>query len=78
MLQVSRDGNLKIPKKVENTSGNVNSKDDKIATKQAISMANNQKTDKNKIKKEVEEDKELEQINQIPFNSNDLNVQKIC
>ena len=74
MLQVSRDGNLKIPKKVENTSGNVNSKDDKIATKQAISMANNQKTDKNKIKKEVEEDKELEQINQIPFNSNDLIV----
>lgn len=74
MLQVSRDNNLKIPKKVENISKNINSQEDKIAIKQAISTANNEKINKNKIIQEVEEDKELEQSNKIPFNANDLVV----
>jgi len=43
MLQVSRDNNLKIPKKVENISKNINSQEDKIAIKQAVLIANNEK-----------------------------------
>lgn len=74
MLQVSRDNNLKIPKKIENISGEVNTKEDKIAVKEAIITAENKKVNKNKISEEVEEDKELEQCNKIPFNSNDLMV----
>ena len=30
MLQVSRDSNLKIPKKIENVSNNVNTLEDKV------------------------------------------------
>lgn len=48
MLQVSRANNLKIPKTIENISGNLNSVDDKVAVKQAIATANNQKFDKKK------------------------------
>ena len=77
MLQVSRDSNLKIPKKVENISKNINSQEDKIAIKQAVLIANNEKINKNKIIQEVEEDKELEQSNKIPFNANDLVVLRL-
>ena len=74
MLQVSRANNLKIPKTIENISGNLNSIDDKVAVKQAIATANNQKFDKKKVKENEEKDMELERIEKIPFNANDLMV----
>lgn len=74
MLQVSRDSNLKIPKKVENVSNNINTTEDKVAVKQAIATAANEKFDKENVTKMVEEDKELEQVNKIPYNANDLIV----
>ena len=72
MLQVSRDSNLKIPKKVENVSENINIREDKIAVKQALATAENEKFNKEHITQMVEQDKELEQINKIPNNANDL------
>lgn len=74
MLQVSRDSNLKIPKKVENSNENINSIEDKVAVKQAIATAENEKFDKKSITEMVEQDKELEQVNKIPYNANDLMV----
>lgn len=74
MLQVSRDSNLKIPKKIEEVEGNTNSVEDKVAVKQAIATAENKKFNKKNATKEVEEDKELDQVNKIPYNSNDLIV----
>lgn len=74
MLQVSRASNLKIPKTLEDVSGELNSIDDKVAVKQAIATANNERYNKQKITEEVERDKELEQVNKIPTNSNDLMV----
>ena len=50
MLQVSRDGNLKIPKKIEDIKENINTIDDKIAVKQAIATANNKKINNKKEK----------------------------
>lgn len=74
MLQVSRANNLRIPKTLENVGGELNSVEDKVAVKQAIATANNEKYNKEKIKEEVEKDKELEQVSKIPYNSNDLMV----
>lgn len=74
MLQVSRDGNLKIPKKIEDIKENVNTIDDKIAVKQAIATANNKKINNKKIKESVEQDAELEMVSKIPYNANDLVV----
>lgn len=74
MLQVSRDSNLKIPKKVENINENVNTIDDKIAVKQAMATADDKKFDKKSVAEELEQDKELEEINKIPYNANDLIV----
>ncbi len=51
MLQVSRTNNLKVPKTLENTIDNLNSVDDKVAVKQALATANNQKFNKNKVKR---------------------------
>lgn len=51
MLQVSRDGNLKIPKKIENI--NVNSIEDKLAVKQAIAIAKNEKFNKNDVEEKT-------------------------
>ena len=39
MLQVSRDSNLKIPKKLENFNETENSVEDIVAVKQAIATA---------------------------------------
>lgn len=82
MLQVSRANNLKVPKALENTIDNLNSVDDKVAVKQALATANNQKFNKNKVKENVEKDGELEKIEKIPFNANDLMVitvaKKLC
>lgn len=74
MLQVSRDSNLKIPKKIENVSNNVNTIEDKVAVKQAFATAENEKFNKKSVIKMVEQDKELEQVNKIPYNANDLVV----
>ncbi len=74
MLQVSRDSNLKIPKKLENTNGVENNVEDKLAVKQAIATANNKKFNKKSEIEKIEDDKELEQVNKIPFNANDLMV----
>lgn len=74
MLQVSRTNNLKVPKTLENTIDNLNSVYDKVAVKQALATANNQKFNKNKVKENIEKDGELERIEKIPFNANDLMV----
>ena len=74
MLQVSRDSNLKIPKKIENVSNNVNTIEDKVAVKHAFATAENEKFNKESITEMVEQDKELEQANKIPYNANDLVV----
>ena len=74
MLQVSRANNLRIPKTLENVGGELNSVEDKVAVKQAIATANDEKYNKAKISEEVERDKELEQVSKIPYNSNDLMV----
>lgn len=74
MLQVSRDSNLKIPKKLENFNGTENSTEDKLAVKQAIATAENKRFNKKEIEESIENDNELEQVNKIPFNANDLIV----
>ena len=74
MLQVSRDSNLKIPKKLEDCNGTENSIEDKVAVKQAIATAENKRFNKKEIEESVENDNELEQVNKLPFNANDLMV----
>lgn len=74
MLQVSRDSNLKIPKKLEDFNGTENSVEDKMAVKQAIATAENKRFNKKEIEKSIENDNELEQVNKLPFNANELMV----
>ena len=74
MLQVSRDSNLKIPKKLEDFNGTENSIEDKVVVKQAIATAENKRFNKKEIEESVEDDNELEQVNKLPFNANDLMV----
>ena len=74
MLQVSRDSNLKIPKKLEDVNGKENSVEDKVAVKQAIATAENKKFNKASIIESVESDAELEQVSKLPYNANDLMV----
>lgn len=74
MLQVSRDSNLKIPKKLEDTNGVENNINDKLAVKQAIATANNKKFNREVSIVNIEDDKELNQVNKLPFNANDLMV----
>lgn len=74
MLQVNRTNNLKIPKDITNIYPEINTIDDKVNVKQAIATANNEKYDKQKVRKNTESDLELEIIEKIPFNSNDLIV----
>lgn len=82
MLQVSRANNLKIPKALENVSGNLNSLEDKVAVKQALATANDERFNKKEAIETAEKDKELEQISKIPTNANDLMVitvvKKLC
>ena len=56
MLQVSRDSNLKIPKKIENTNEPVNTLQDKVAIKYASAMAENKKFNEDAAVREVEDD----------------------
>lgn len=74
MLQVSRDNNLKIPKIIDDVNECINSVDDKVAVKQALATANDEKFNKKQVIQQVEQDKELERISKIPSNSNDLIV----
>lgn len=76
MLQVSRNGNLKIPKEIPNSNIEINSKDDKIAVKKGIATANDKKYKPDEISKKVEEDddSELQRVNKLPTNANDLTV----
>ena len=74
MLQVSRDSNLKIPKKLEDINGIENNIEDKLAVKQAIATADNKKFNKKSETEKIEDDKELEQVDKIPFNANELMV----
>ena len=74
MLQVSRDSNLKIPKTIENVNENVNTIEDKVAIKQALATAENEKFNKENATEMILQDKELEQVNKIPYNANDLIV----
>lgn len=74
MLQVSRDSNLKIPKKLEDYNGTENSIEDKVAVKQAIATAENKRFNKKEVAESVENDNELEKVNKLPFNANDLIV----
>lgn len=74
MLQVSRDSNLKILKKLENFNGTENSVEDIVVVKQAIATAENKRFNKKQIIESVEKDNELEQVNKLPFNANDLMV----
>lgn len=74
MLQVSRDSNLKIPKKLENFNETENSVEDIVAVKQAIATAENRRFNKKQIIESIEKDNELEQVNKLPFNANDLMV----
>ena len=74
MLQVNRTNHLKIPKDITNIYPEINTIDDKVNVKQAIATANNEKFDKQKVRKNTESDLELEIIEKIPFNSNDLIV----
>lgn len=74
MLQVSRDSNLKIPKKIEKVIENTNTIEDKVAIKKAFATAENKRFNEEAITKIIEEDTELEQANKIPYNANDLIV----
>jgi len=75
MFQVSRDSNLKIPKQIKKYDKSSNSVEDVVQIKKAVAIANNQKFNENSTRQEVsEEDKNLEIISKIPYNSNDLIV----
>ena len=83
MLQVNRTNNLKIPKKIDILTKNVNTIEDTIKTKEGIAMAENIKFNSNtELEKTIIEDKSLKVIDKIPFNSNDLIVitqaKKLC
>lgn len=73
--QVSRDHNLKIPKKIEITMKNPNSISDVVATKEALAIATNSQFNLNKeIICAKEQDDALKLISKIPTNANDLMV----
>lgn len=74
-MQVSRDNNLKIPKKVLVNVTDVNSVDDEVSVQMALSMAKDKKIDEKESIKAIEKrDKDLEMVVNFPSNSNDLVV----
>lgn len=74
IMQVSRDNSLKIPKNIY-CSDSINSIEDKVAIKESIYLADNKKVNRDDVLEYYEEqDKDLEYISKIPFNSNDLIV----
>lgn len=75
MLQVSRDNNLKIPKKIDIYETRTNTQDDIVATHIATATANNQRIKKQELKTIAKDlDKDLEKVLKIPVNANDLMV----
>lgn len=83
MLNVSRSNSLKIPKKIDVVVRSVNKVDDLVASKKAISMAENKKFNESDFKLKMENyDKSIDIIDKIPSNSNDLIVittaKKLC
>jgi len=75
MRTVSRNNHLKIPKVLEDFAGKINSADDELATMQAVAMANNEKFERDKMTKEIEQrDREWEQITKIPEAASDMLV----
>lgn len=80
MLQVNRNGNLKIPKKIVIYEHFMNSVNDIMAVKKSFATINHEKFDE---KEELEKmDEETKFISKIPANSNDLIVitmaKKLC
>lgn len=83
MLQVSRDNNLKIPKKIEIVERTANDIASTLAIKKAIAIATSEKFNEQKVREKLEvDDKELKVIEKIPSNANDLVVitvaKKLC
>lgn len=83
MLNVSRSNSLKIPKKIDVVVRSVNKVEDLVASKKAISMAENKKFNESDFKLKMEKyDKSIDIIDKIPSNSNDLIVittaKKLC
>lgn len=72
IMQVNRSNNLKIPKQIETRSSSINSLEDEISIKKAISTAHNEKFKERDLLDK--EDSDLKNIINIPFNSNDLIV----
>ena len=56
MLQVSRDNNLKIPKKIVCKAEQINTVSDIVAIKEADAITKHEVFKKDKIKQEVEKD----------------------
>lgn len=80
MLQVSRNHNLKIPKKIVLYERFINRVDDIVAVKKSIATVNHEKFDE---KEELEKmDEACKIVSRIPSNSNDLIVinaaKKLC
>lgn len=73
MLQVSRDGNLKIPKVIKLKTFKDENIESRLAIKQAYSAINNHKFNEEDERKKLEENN-FKNILKIPFNSNDLIV----
>ena len=74
-MQVSRNQNLNIPKKIETNISEINSLEDAVATNEAIAISNNEKFKKKEvIKKLKEQDKDFEAVQKIPSSANDLMV----
>lgn len=74
-MQVSRDKNLKIPKKLEDVASKTNSVADVVAIKHAISMSNNKKINiEETTERAKEKDTEWENVSKIPAEANDLMV----
>lgn len=74
-MQVSRDNSLKIPKQIDVTEKNPNTVKDTVEVKKIIATANEKKINVKTIEEKAEkDDKELESISKIPFDSNDLIV----
>ena len=75
MFQVNRDNNLKIPKQIKIYDKNSNSAEDIVQIRKSIAKANNEKFNEKLFREQVvKDDKGLEIISKIPYNSNELIV----
>lgn len=72
-MQVSRNSNLNIPRKIEVNSNDINSIKDIVETKKIVAKAEGKTLNENKINN-LENDAYLKAVAKIPSNSNDLIV----